>query len=186
MLMNKTKGYFMKAILILMMLVTSAFAQEIYSIKDKTIEGKEFEMSSLKGKVVLIVNIASQCGYTSQLENLEALYQKYKARGLVVLGVPTNDFGGQTPEDDQAMKEFCTKKYKVTFPLLAKKTIQGKDKRELYKYLTEKTAKNFQAEVGWNFEKFLINKKGEVTARMRSSFEPMDSEMFSKIEAELK
>ena len=84
------------------------------------------------------------------------------------------------------MKEFCTKKYKVTFPLLAKKTIQGKDKRELYKYLTEKTAKNLQAEVGCNFEKFLINKKGEVTNRMRSSFGPMESEMFSKIEAELK
>ena len=176
------KGVLMKWFFILMLFVTSAFAQEIYSIKDKTIEGTDFEMSSFKGKVVLIVNIASQCGYTSQLENLEALYQKYKGKGLVVLGVPTNDFGGQTPEDDQAMKEFCTKKYKVTFPLLSKKTIQGKEKRELYKYLTEKTPKKFQAEVGWNFEKFLINKKGEVVDRMRSSLEPMDKEMFSKIE----
>lgn len=162
---------------------TPLFAQEIYQVKDKTIDGKEFLMSSLKGKVVLVVNIASQCGYTPQLEGLEELYQKYNGRGLVVLGVPTNDFGGQTPEDDKGMMEFCQKNYKATFPILSKKTIQGKEKRPLYQYLTEKTPKKFQGEVGWNFEKFLIGKDGNVTHRFRSSMKPMDKELTSKIES---
>jgi glutathione peroxidase len=176
----------MRIFLLSFLFTSLVFAQDIYSIKEKSITGEDFLMSSLKGKVVLIVNIASQCGYTPQLEKLEELYLKYKAKGLVVLGVPTNDFGGQTPEDDKAMLEFCSKKYKATFPILTKKTIQGKEKRELYKLLTEKTPKNLQGEVGWNFEKFLISKKGEVVNRMRPSLDPMDEEMFSKIEAQLK
>lgn len=175
----------MRLLFLLFCFMSTAFAQDIYSIKEKSIDGKEFNLSDLKGKPVLIVNIASQCGYTSQLENLEALYRKYKDKGLVVLGVPTNDFGGQTPQDDKGMMEFCKKNYDVTFPILTKKTIQGKDKRELYKLLTEKTPKNLQGEVGWNFEKFLISKKGEVVGRMRSSLDPMDKEMLSKIEAQL-
>jgi glutathione peroxidase len=176
----------MRLMFFLFFVLSSAFAQDIYSIKEKSITGEDFSMASLKGKVVLIVNIASQCGYTSQLEKLESLYQKYKAKGLVVLGVPTNDFGGQTPEDDKAMLEFCTKNYKATFPILTKKTIQGKEKRELYKLLTEKTPKNLQGEVGWNFEKFLISKKGEVVNRMRPSMDPLETEMIQKIEAQLK
>lgn len=176
----------MRLMFFLFFVLSSAFAQDIYSIKEKSITGEDFSMASLKGKVVLIVNIASQCGYTSQLEKLESLYQKYKAKGLVVLGVPTNDFGGQTPEDDKAMLEFCTKNYKATFPILTKKTIQGKEKRELYKLLTEKTPKNLQGEVGWNFEKFLISKKGEVINRMRPSMDPLETEMIQKIEAQLK
>jgi glutathione peroxidase len=169
----------------MMLLTTGAFAQDLYSVKEKSIDGKEFLMSDLKGKAVLIVNIASQCGYTKQLESLEALYQKYKAKGLVVLGVPTNDFGGQTPEDDKAMAEFCSKKYNVTFPLLSKKTIQGKEKRELYKMLTEQTAEKMKGEVAWNFVKFLVNKKGEVVGRFSSDVKPTDSELTSKIEAVL-
>lgn len=171
--------------LILFLLSFSAFAQDIYQIKEKSIEGKEVSLGDYKGKVLLIVNIASQCGYTPQLDKLEALHKQYKDKGLVVLGVPTNDFGGQTPEDDAAMKEFCSKKYNVTFPLLSKKTVQGKDKRPLYKYLTEKTSKDLKGEIGWNFEKFLISRKGEVVGRMKSSVEPMDKEMTSKIEAQL-
>jgi glutathione peroxidase len=176
----------MKLILVLFFMMNALFAQDIYSIKEKSIKGEEYPMAVLKGKVVLIVNIASQCGYTSQLEKLETLFQKYKTQGLVVLGVPTNDFGGQTPEDDKEMLEFCTKNYKATFPILTKKTIQGKEKRELYKLLTEKTPKNLQGEVGWNFEKFLINKKGEVVNRFRPSIDPLDSELTQKIEALLK
>lgn len=175
----------MRALILSLLFASSAFAQDLYSIKEKSIQGKEFLMSSLKGKVVLIVNIASQCGYTSQLEKLEALHQKYSAKGLVVLGVPTNDFGGQTPEDDKAMAEFCSKTYNVTFPLLTKKTIKGSEKRELYKALTEKTPKNLKGEVSWNFEKFLINKEGVVVARFKSSAGPMDKEITSQIEANL-
>lgn len=170
----------MRFFLLSFFLMASAFAQELYTIKEKGIDGKPYDLANLKGKVALIVNIASQCGYTSQLEGLEALHQKYKARGLVVLGVPTNDFGGQTPEDDKSMAEFCSKTYKVTFPLLTKRTIQGKDKRELYKFLTEKTNKG---EVSWNFEKFLINKKGEISERFKSSVGPADKELTTKIEA---
>jgi len=167
-------------------MISSVFAQDIYKIKDKSIEGKEFDMSSLKGKVTLIVNIASQCGYTPQLAELEALYQKYKPQGLVVLGVPTNDFGGQTPETDVGMKDFCTKNYNATFPILKKSTVQGKDKRELYKYLTEKTGKEMQGEIGWNFEKFLVNKSGEVVKRFKSSDKPMDDGIRSEIEKAIK
>ncbi len=175
----------MRFLLLSFFLMASAFAQEIYSVKEKSIEGKEYNLSSLKGKVVLIVNIASQCGYTSQLEKLEALHQKYKAKGLVVLGVPTNDFGGQTPEDDKGMAEFCSKKYNVTFPLLTKKTIKGSEKRELYKLLTEKTPKDLKGDVSWNFEKFLVNKNGAVVSRFKSSVEPMDKDLTTKIEAQL-
>jgi len=175
----------MRIFILLMLMVTGVFAQEIYTIKEKGIDGKEFLMSELKGKTVLIVNIASQCGYTPQLEGLETLYQKYKAKGFVVLGVPTNDFLSQTPEDDKAMAEFCSKKYNVTFPLLTKKTIKGEEMRELYRYLTEKTSKDIQGFVGWNFVKFLVNKKGEVVARFSTRVKPTDEELVKKIESVL-
>jgi glutathione peroxidase len=169
----------------MLLFISSAFGQEIYSIKEKGIDGKEYLMSNLKGRVALIVNIASQCGFTYQLEELETLHKKFKDKGLIVLGVPTNDFGGQTPEDDKAMAEFCSKKYNVTFPLLSKKTIEGKDKRDLYKYLTEKTSKKVQGDVAWNFVKYLVNKKGEVIERFSSDVKPSNKEFISKIEAEL-
>lgn len=175
----------MRFMIILMAFMTGAFAQDIYNIKDKSIKGEEFMMSDLKGKSVLIVNIASQCGYTGQLDGLESLYKKYKDKNFVVIGVPTNDFGGQTPEDDKNMLEFCQKNYKVTFPILTKKTVEGKEKRELYKFLTEKTPKEFQGEIGWNFEKFLVNKSGAVVGRYKSSVNPDDKELLRKIESTL-
>lgn len=176
----------MKALVLFLCLISTAFAQEIYKVKDKTIDGKDFDMSSMKDKSVLVVNIASQCGYTPQLAELEALYQKYKSKGLVVLGVPTNDFGGQTPESDVGIKDFCSKNYNATFPILSKRTIKGEEKRELYKYLTEKTSKELKGEVEWNFEKFLVNKKGEVVARYKSKVKPMDEEIIKAVEASLK
>ena len=175
----------MRTLLVSLLFISTAFARDFYSIKDKSIDGKEFSMKELQGKVVLIVNIASQCGYTPQLEKLQALHQRFKDKNLVVLGVPTNDFGGQTPQDDKGMMEFCQKNYSATFPILTKKTVQGKEKRELYKFLTEESPKKFQGEVGWNFEKFLLNKKGEVVGRMRSSLDPLDKEMIKQIEAQL-
>jgi glutathione peroxidase len=159
-----------------------AHSQDFYQIKETTIEGKQIKMDSYKGKVLLVVNIASQCGYTPQLEKLEGLYQKYKEKGFVVIGVPTNDFLGQTPENDQEMKEFCEKTYKVTFPLMKKNTVQGKNKRELYVYLTEKTQKPFKGEISWNFEKFLIDRNGVIIERMKPSFDPMSDELKKKID----
>lgn len=159
---------------------STVFGASLYEVKDQNIKGETFKMSELKGKTVLIVNIASQCGYTKQLGDLEKLYQKYKNKGFVVLGVPTNDFGGQTPEDDQGVLEFCQKNYDVTFPILKKKTILGKDQRELYKVLT---AKPFEGDVKWNFEKFLIDKNGKIVARYQSKVTPDDSELVKKIES---
>lgn len=167
-------------------LMSTAFAQEIYKITDKTIKGEDFHFESLKGKVVMVVNIASQCGFTSQLDGLEKLYQKYKNKNFVILGVPTDDFGGQTPEDDSAMLEFCQKNYNVTFPLLTKKTISGSNKRQLYQYLTEKSPKKFRGKVEWNFEKFLIDTKGEVVARYKSKVQLDDKDLLKKIEEILK
>lgn len=168
----------MRALLVFFLLTSSVFAKDIYGIKDKTIDGKEFDTSSLKGKVALIVNIASQCGYTPQLAGLESLYQKYKDKGFVVVGVPTNDFGGQTPESDVGMKDFCQRNYNASFPILRKATIKGEKKRELYKYLTEKS--DHSGEVSWNFEKFLINRDGKVVDRFKSKVDPMD--LSTKIE----
>ena len=171
--------------MILLALMGTALASDFYAIKEKSIKGEEFKMSDLKGKTVLVVNIASQCGYTGQLDGLESLYKKYKDKNFVVVGVPTNDFGGQTPEDDKAMLEFCQKNYNVTFPVLTKKTVQGKEKRELYKFLTEKTPKEYQGDISWNFEKFLVNKDGNVVGRYKSSVKPDDKELTKKIESSL-
>jgi glutathione peroxidase-family protein len=170
----------------LFMMSSTAFARDLYAVKEKSIEGTDYNFADLKNKVVLITNIASQCGYTPQLEKLEKLHRQYKGKDLVVLGVPTNDFGGQTPEDDKGMKEFCKKKYDVTFPLLNKKTVKDAEKRDLYKYLTEESAKEFNGKIGWNFEKFLINKKGIVVARFGSNVDPLDPEITKQIDTLLK
>lgn len=169
----------MKSFIFAALFSFSAFAAGIYDIKEKSIKGEEYPLSQLKGKTVLVVNIASQCGYTPQMTDLEALYNKYKAKNFVVLGVPTNDFGGQTPEDDKGMLEFCQKNYSATFPILTKKSILGKEKRELYKVL------DGGKEVSWNFEKFLVNKEGKVARRYGSGTKPMDPELLKKIEENL-
>lgn len=173
-----------KFVIILSLLMSSVvWAETFYSVKEKDIAGKEADLTQYKGKVVLVVNVASQCGYTPQLEGLETLYKKYKDKNFVVLGVPTNDFGGQTPESDEGFKEFCSKTYNVTFPLLTKKTILGKEKRPLYKYLTEGTKKELQGDVKWNFEKFLIDKNGNVTERFSSRVAPDDKNLLKRIDS---
>jgi glutathione peroxidase len=129
----------------------------VLSFKMKGLDGKEVDLSQYQGKVVLIVNVASKCGYTPQYKGLEALYEKYKDQGLVVLGVPANDFGGQEPGTDKDIAKFCADKYGVTFPMLAKvSSIVGDDKVPLYKHLTSKdTDPKFAGEVKWNFHKFI-------------------------------
>jgi glutathione peroxidase len=155
------------------------------NFKMKGLDGKDVDLSQYKGKVVLYVNVASKCGYTPQYKGLQALYEKYKDKGLVIIGVPANDFGKQEPGSDDEIAKFCESKYGVTFPMLAKvSTIVGDEKVPLYKYLTSKdTDPKFAGEVKWNFTKFLIGRNGEIVSRFEPKVKP--EEMGKAIEAEL-
>ncbi len=150
-------------------------------VKVKGIDGKELDLSKFKGKVVLIVNVASQCGYTPQYKGLQELFDKYEKEGLVVLGVPANDFGKQEPGTEAEIKEFCTTNYKVKFPLTSKVVVKGPDKTELYKILTATGG----GEVGWNFEKFLIGRDGKVVNRYKSAVSPDSDELVKAIKTAL-
>ncbi len=150
------------------------------------IDGKEVDLSKYKGKVVLFVNVASQCGYTKQYTGLQAIYEKYEKKGFVVIGVPANDFGSQEPGTNEEIVKFCSSKYNVTFPMLSKVAVRGKEKTPLYEFLTSKeTNPNFAGEIGWNFEKFLVNKKGEVVGKFKSGIAPESDELIKAITAEL-
>ena len=149
----------------------------------KRIDGTPVDLAGYKGKVVLVVNVASRCGATPQYQGLQKLYDTYKDKGFVVLGFPANDFGAQEPGSDAEIASFCTKDYGVTFPMFSKITVKGAGKAPLYKTLTE-TA-NPQGEVGWNFEKFLIGKDGTVVARFKTAVRPEDAAVTKAIEAEL-
>lgn len=145
------------------------------------IDGKEVDLATYEGKVVLFVNVASKCGKTPQYKGLEAIYDKYKDKGFVVIGVPANDFGKQEPGTDAEIAEFCTKKYDVSFPMLAKvSTVKGADKVDLYKSLTTKGG-----EIKWNFTKFLVGRNGEIVARYEPNVEPDADEVVKAIESEL-
>ena len=147
---------------------------DIYSFKAKDIDGVERSLSEFAGKVLLIVNVASKCGFTPQYKGLEALYQKYKERGFVVLGFPANDFGRQEPGTDAEIKSFCSTTYGVTFPMFSKISVKGKDIHPLYDFLTGKeTNPQHFGKIGWNFTKFLIDRKGTIVDRFDSKHDPM-------------
>lgn len=156
-------------------------------VKMKGIDGKAADLSKYKGKVVLVVNVASQCGYTPQYKGLQELYTKYHKDGLIVLGVPSNDFGKQEPGTDKEIVEFCNTNYKVTFPMLSKVVVKGTGKVELYKILTAATPdKNGKVtEVAWNFEKFLIGRDGKVVGRFKSAVAPEADELTKAIQTQL-
>ena len=158
--------------------------QSIYDIEVNTIEGKVLKFSEFKNKAVLIVNTASKCGYTPQYTGLEALSKKYKDQGLIVLGMPCNQFGQQEPAVENEIKEFCKVRYGVTFPLLKKADVKGAEQHPLYRFLLENSLD--KKDVAWNFEKFLINRKGEVVTRFGSKTTPEDKELIAKIEGALK
>ncbi len=154
--------------------------------KMKDIAGKEVDLATYKGKVVLVVNVASKCGYTKQYKGLQELYDKYKADGLVVIGVPANEFGGQEPGQDDEIAKFCESKYGVTFPMMGKVVVKGEGKAPLYKHLTEKeTNPKHAGEIGWNFEKFLISRNGEVVGRYKSSVDPLADTLTEAVKKEL-
>jgi len=156
------------------------------SFKMTGIDGKELDLSQYKGKVVLFVNVASKCGYTKQYTGLQAIYDKYGKAGLVVIGIPANDFGMQEPGTDEDIQKFCSSMYKVTFPMTSKVAVKGPNKAPLYKFFTEKeTNPKFSGEVKWNFEKVLVNRQGEVVGRFLSGVDPESEEMITAIKTEL-
>lgn len=158
----------------------------IYSFTMKDINGKDTRLSEYEGKVVLVVNVASRCGFTPQYDGLEKLYQKFKDKGFVVLGFPANDFLWQEPGTDEEIKLFCSTKYNVTFPLFSKISVKGKNKHPLYQWLTSKeTNPEFSGDVSWNFNKFLIGRKGAVVARFGSRVTPESEDLQTAIEAAL-
>ncbi len=156
----------------------SSYADDIFQMKIQ-----DTDMSAYKGKTLLIVNIATRCGYTPQLEGLEKLYQSYKDKGLVILGIPSNDFGGQTPEKNEKVKEFCSLKYGVTFPLTNKAVVKGDKKEDLIAWLIKKSGS--EQEIGWNFEKFLVDKSGKNVERFQSGVEPDSKDLKLAIEKKI-
>lgn len=155
--------------------------QSIYDFKVEGLEGGTIDFATFKGKKILIVNTASECGFTPQYKELQSLYEQYKEK-LVIVGFPANNFGGQEPGSAAQIKAFCEKNYGVTFPMAAKISVKGSDMAPLYKWLTSKEANGvLDAEIGWNFNKFLIDEKGHMVAYFPSKVKPMGEEITSKL-----
>ena len=164
------------------MLTSSTFAaSSVHEFTLPSIDGAPTPLSAYKDKVVLIVNVASQCGYTPQYAGLEKLYEKYKDQGLVVLGFPANNFGAQEPGRDAEIKTFCSRNYHVTFPMYSKISVAGGDKAPLYKFLTSANG----GEIKWNFTKFLVDGNGKVIARFESDVEPDSADLVGAVEKAL-
>lgn len=155
--------------------------KSFYDFELKDITGKSVKLEAYKGKTVLVVNVASQCGYTPQYEGLQALYSKYKDQGFVILGFPANNFGSQEPGSDEEIKTFCSTKYNVTFPMFSKISVKGGDQHPLYQALTAEGG-----QVSWNFNKFLIDRNGKLVKRYDSNVEPESSTLTEAIETSLK
>ncbi len=159
----------------------SLLAASVHDFTMNSIDGKAQPLAAFKGKAVLIVNVASKCGYTPQYKGLEALYQKYKGQGLVIVGVPANNFGAQEPGSDNEIKTFCERNYKVTFPMMSKVSVKGADITPLYAMLT-KTG----GDVKWNFTKFLVGKDGQVLKRFESNVDPESADLIKAVEEAIK
>jgi glutathione peroxidase len=171
---------------LLLFAAQSPAASSIYDIPLKDIEGANTSLGAYKGKVLLIVNVASKCGFTKQYKPLEATYRKYKDQGFVVLGFPSNDFGGQEPGTNKEIQQFCTDKFDVSFPMFDKVGVKsGTGQHPLYAQLTGKSSP-FPGEVSWNFGKFLVGKDGKILARFGSKDEPDSPKVTNAIEAALK
>jgi glutathione peroxidase len=155
------------------------------NFKMNTLAGQPVELAKYQGKVVLLVNVASECGLTGQYEGLQALHKKYSGQGLAVVGVPANEFGGQEPGTNAQIAQFCKSNYGVEFDMLAKVVVQGEGQCPLYKHLTGKGTSPFPGPITWNFEKFLIGRNGEIAARFDPNTEPTDESVVKAIEAEL-
>ncbi len=158
-------------------------ASSVYDFTLPSIDGKPAPIAQYKGKVLLLVNVASKCGYTPQYEGLEALYEKYKDRGLVVMGFPANNFGGQEPGTNEEIKTFCSRTYHVSFPMYSKISVKDADKAPLYQFLTDKASSPATGgEIKWNFTKFLVDRNGKTIARFESNVAPGSADFNKAIE----
>jgi glutathione peroxidase len=178
----------MKLLLCMLFCAATLVAAEktVYDFTLNSIDGQPAPLAAYKGKVVLLVNVASKCGYTPQYSALESSYEKYKDRGFVIVGIPANNFGAQEPGSNQEIKTFCSSKYHVTFPMMAKVSVKGDDITPLYQFLTDKSS-NPQSggEIKWNFTKFLIGPDGRVIARFEPEVTPDSPQVTSAIEEAL-
>jgi glutathione peroxidase len=166
---------------------TSLFAaSSIYDFTLPSIDGKPAPLSNYKGKVILVVNVASRCGFTPQYTALEAIYEKYKDEGFVILGFPANNFGQQEPGTNAEIKKFCSTKYSVSFPLYSKVSVKGDDTTPLYQYLTTKANPSVAGEIQWNFTKFLVDRNGNVVQRFEPDVTPDSPQVVAAIEKQLK
>ena len=160
--------------------------RSIYDFTMNDIDGKRVNLADFKGKVVLVVNVASRCGFTPQYEGLQKLYLKYQQQGFVILGFPANNFGFQEPGTNAEIKSFCSAKYNVTFPIFSKISVKGDDIDPLYKYLTDKGSNpQYGGDIKWNFNKFLIDRQGNIVARFEPQVKPDSDQMVQAIEKAL-
>jgi len=180
----KTVGLLL-TFLIMSLNTTYTTADSVYQFNPKNIDGKEVSLGNYEGKVLLIVNTASECGYTPQYEGLQALYEEYSDQGVEIMGFPANNFGGQEPGTDEQIKQFCKVNYEVTFPMFSKVSVKGEDQHPLFQYLTSAENPDFTGEIKWNFEKFLIDKHGNLIHRFRSATTPQSDEITRAIEKAL-
>ena len=169
------------SLMLLMKLSLGIASGSIFELKATNIDGSEVSLSNYKGKVLLVVNTASRCGFTPQYKSLEKIYKKYKERDFVVLAFPSNDFRQELPTDED-IKEFC-EAYELSFPIFAKGKVKGFEKQEVFKYLTEDSKDRSIGEIRWNFEKFLVSREGKLVKRFRSSVDPSQDEISIAIES---
>ena len=168
--------------LVILMATSTFAASNLYNFTLPSIDGKPMPLADFKGKVILMVNVASQCGYTPQYTALETVYEKYKDKGFVIVGFPANNFGQQEPGTNQEIKTFCSRKYSVTFPLYAKVSVKGADQTPLYQYLTKEADAAVAGEIKWNFTKFLVDRNGKVVQRFEPAVTPDSPQVVSAIE----
>jgi glutathione peroxidase len=168
--------------LVIIMAGSMFAASSLYNFTLPSIDGKPMPLADFKGKVILMVNVASQCGYTPQYTALEAVYEKYKDKGFVIVGFPANNFGQQEPGTNQEIKTFCSRKYSVTFPLYSKVSVKGADQTLLYQYLTKEADPAVAGEIKWNFTKFLVDRNGKVVQRFEPAVTPDSPQVVSAIE----
>jgi len=168
------------------MTASAGTASSVYNFRMKTIDGDATTLAPYKGKVLLLVNVASACGYTPQYAALESVYEKYKDKGLVIVGIPANNFANQESGTDAEIKTFCNRKYHVSFPMMSKISVKGADQTPLYDYLTSATTDpKFAGDIKWNFTKFLIARNGQPVARFEPATTPDSPQVIAAIESEL-